>query len=274
MHRIWHQKTSLLGAALAITSLSLGHYAGFLMNVPLQIVAVAGPPLAAGVTATFLFYVFFSGIIARVFISMMQLLVLPFLAAIDRLERGVGRNMSWPQQRRFVRRHSQTIRWEGNAWRVIQAIVFLALMLGLYLKFTLTWISGIGIVISIASAVASALVRSGFSLQPKPRIFLDKIRTRSARFGRVASAVFATVTATLVIAAFFMGSMRASLLRDQKPDMVVTKDFTGIATVIASSEGALLLFQKQGPELRYIYFTPEFTTSVESKPVFQPLGNR
>lgn len=71
-----------------------------------------------------------------------------------------------------------------------------------------------------------------------------------------------------------MGSMRASLLRDQEPQMTMTKDFTGMATVIASSEGALLLFQKQGIDFRYIYSTPEFTTSIETKPVFPPIGSK
>ncbi len=271
----WDYKTALLGGVLAIASLSLGHYAGFLMKVPLPIVAVAGLPLAKGVTATFLFYVFFCGVIARVLISMMQLAVLPFLAIADRLGGGFGRQMSWSRRRRFVRQHSQTIRWEGFAWLLMRALLFLLLMLAIYLKFTFTsWISGAGIFFSIVLAVASALVRSGFSLQPEPRTFIRKLKKRRARLGRAVSAAFVTTTAALVIAAFFIGSMRASLLRDQKPDAIVTKEFNGIATVIASSEGALLLFQKEGAEFRYIYSTPEFTTSMESKAVFPPLGAR
>jgi len=56
--------------------------------------------------------------------------------------------------------------------------------------------------------------------------------------------------------------------------MTVTKEFAGMATVIASSEGALLMFQKQGDALRYIYLAPEFVTSIESKPVFPPIGSK
>ena len=41
-HKILNHKASLIGGVLAIISLSLAHYAGFLMKVPLQIVAVAG----------------------------------------------------------------------------------------------------------------------------------------------------------------------------------------------------------------------------------------
>lgn len=274
IYEAWHHKTSLLGGVLAIVSLSLAHYAGFLMKVPLQIVAVAGMPLAKGVTATFLFYVFFCTVFARVLISMLQLVALPFLAVTDRLERGFRRRMDWPHQRRFVRSHSQTIKWEGYIWIFIQAFSFLLLMLGIYVKFTITWISGVGLFTSIVLIVLSGLVRSGFFLQPKLNTFIRKIKTRPARSGRAASAVFVTITAALIIVAFFMGSMRASLLRDQEPHMIVTKEFTDVATVIASSEGALLLFQKQGIEFRYIYSAPEFTASMETKPVFPPIGTK
>lgn len=272
LHEAWHHKTSVLGGALAIVSLSLAHYAGFLMKVPLQIVAVAGMPLAKGVTATFLFYVFFCAVFARVLTSMLQLIALPCLAATDRLGRGFRRRMDWAHQRRFVRSHSQTIKWEGYIWTVLQASLFLLLMLAIYVKFTMTWISGFGLFTSIVFVVLSGLVRSGFFLQPKPSTFIRKIKTRPARSGRAASAAFVTTTAALIVVAFFMGSMRASLLRDQEPHMIVAKEFTGMATVIASSEGTLLLFQKQMGELRYIYSAPEFTASMETNSVFSPIG--
>ena len=64
---------------MTLLSLSMAHYAGFLMRVPLSSVAVAGAPLAGGVTATFLFYMFFCLVIARVMAAMMQLAALLFL---------------------------------------------------------------------------------------------------------------------------------------------------------------------------------------------------
>lgn len=273
-HQVWRHKTSILGGALAIGSLSLGHYAGFLANVPLQIVAVAGLRLATGVTATFLFYVFFCAVTARVLISMLQLIVLPLFTATDRLERGFGRKMNWSQRRRFVRRHWSTIKWEGMAWLFVQAALFLFSMLAIYVKFTATWFSVVGIVLAIALATLSGLFRAAFFLQPEPQTFIRKIKQRPARFARATSAAFVTSTGALIILAFILGSMRASLLRDQNPNMVVTKDFRGLATVIASSDSALLLYQKHQGELRYIYSSPEFTTSMETKPVFPPLGDK
>ena len=195
LHEAWHHKTPVLGGLLAIVSLSLAHYAGFLMSVPLQIVAVAGVRLANGVTATFLFYVFFCAVSARVFTSIIQLIALPFLAASDRLERGMRRKMDWSHRRRFVRTHSQTIKWEGFAWLIVQALLFLLLMLGIYVEFTMTWLSGAGLFVSIVLVMLSMLVRSGFFLQPKPRTFIRKIKARRRRYGRAASAAFVTSTA-------------------------------------------------------------------------------
>ncbi len=253
-------------------SLSLAHYAGFLMKVPLQIVAVAGLPLVTGVTATFLFYVFFCAVFARVLASIFQLFALPLLAAADRLECGLLRKMNWSHQRRFVKSHTATIKWEGYIWIILQASLFLLVMLAIYVKFTMTWLSGVGLFTSIIFVVLSGLVRAGFFLQPSPIIFIKKIKRRSARSGRAASAAFVTATAALIVTAFFMGSMRASLLRNDEPHMIITKEFIGNANVIASTEGTLLLFQKQGDEFRYIYSTPEFTASMETKPVFSPVG--
>ncbi|MDZ5631891.1 hypothetical protein [Janthinobacterium sp. GMG1] len=269
---VWRHKTSMLGGVMAIVSLSLAHYAGFLMEVPLQIVAVAGMSLAKGVTATFLFYVFFCAVVARVVTSILQLVILPFIVVNDRLERGLRVKMDLSRQRLFVRSHSQTIKWEGIIWIVFQAMAFLLIVLGIYVEFKITWISAAGLLVAIVLIILSGLVRSGFFLQPNPRIFIKKIKTRRARSGRVASAAFVTTTAALIIVAFFIGDMRASLLRDQKAHTIVTKEFTGMATVIASSGGQVLLYQRQGSESRYIYSTPEFTTSVESKRVFTPIG--
>jgi|GEM_PF-838347 len=273
LHETWQRKTSLLSGALAILSLSLAHYAGFLMKVPLQIVAVAGLPLAKGVTATFLFYVLFCAVFARVLTSMFQLVALPFLTATDRLELGLRRKMTWLHQRRFVRSHKETIKWEGYIWVILQAAIFLLVMLAIYVKFTMTWFSGVGLFTSIIFVVLSGLVRAGFFLQPSPSIFIKKIKRRPAYSGRAASATFVTATAALIVTAFFMGSMRASLLRNDEPHMIVTREFTGNANIIASTEGALLLFQKQGDEFRYIYSTPEFTASMETKPIFSSVDS-
>lgn len=264
----------MLGGVLAIISFSLAHYAGFLVKVPLQIVAVAGMPLAKGVTATFLFYVFLCAVFARVLTSILQLVVLPFLSLIDRLECGFARKMDWRHQRRFVRSHTQTIKWEGYIWIFIQAVLFLLLMLGIYVEFKITWISGGGLFVSIVLVLLSGLVRSGFFLQPSPSVFSRKIRERPERAGQAASAAFSTMTAALIIIAFFLGDMRASLLRDQELQATKANDFTGMAAVIASADGALLLFQKQGGERRYIYLTSEFSTSTETKAVFPPISSK
>lgn len=274
VHQLLNHKTTIIGCILAIISLSLAHYAGFLMKVPLQIVSVAGGPLAKGVTATFLFYLFFCAVSARVLSSMFQFLLLPMFILNDRIQGGVRRKMTWSNQRRFVRSHTNTIKWEGYYWLSFQAIIFLLLMLAIYVKFSITLASGSVLLFSILMIVLSGLVRSGFFLQPNFRTFIRKNRSRPYRLGRIASAAFVTGTAALVVVAFLLGGMRASLLRNQEPNLVLTREFEGMATVIASSGSDLLLYQKQDREFRYIYSASEFTVSVETASVFSPLGEK
>lgn len=271
VHKILDHKASLIGGVLAIISLSLAHYAGFLMKVPLQIVAVAGGSLAKGVTATFLFYLFFCAVSARVIASVLLIALLPALAIQDRLEGGIRREMSWSSQRRFVRSHTRTIKWENYIWLFIQSLIFLLLMLAIYVKFSMTWISGLVLIGSVLLIALSGLVRSGFFLQPKWKTFVRKNKSRPARFSRVVSASIVTVTGALIVVAFLLGGMRGNLLRSQEPGLVLTKDFVGMATVIASSGDELLLFQKKGNDFRYIYSAAGFTASFETAPVFPVL---
>lgn len=272
LQEAWQRKESLLGGFIAFASLLLAHYAGFLLTTPLTIVAVAGLPLAPGVTATFFFYVMFCAVVARVITSIILLSVLPFLAISD-WDPWLRKKMEFSRQRRFVRSHSQTMRWEGPLWGAVQIVIFLALMLALYVKFAVTWLSGAGLFAAFILVLLSSLVRSGFVLQPKPTVFARKLRTRARYLSRAASATFATGTAALVVGAFVMGSMRMTLLREQAPQTTVTSQFNGKANVLASSEGALLLFQKQGDAVRYIYSTREFTTAIETgEAAFPPIG--
>lgn len=65
-----------------------------------------------------------------------------------------------------------------------------------------------------------------------------------------------------------------NLFNSKDPQMTLPNDFTDSATAIEGSEGAPFLFQKQGVELRYIYSTTKFTTSIEAKPVFPSLDSK
>lgn len=145
-------------------------------------------------------------------------------------------------------------------------------MLAVYVKFSMTWISGLSLLAALIMIVLSALVRSGFFLQPNLRTFIRKNRTRPVRLGRAVSATFVTTAAALIVVAFIFGGMRASLLRDQNSNFIITQEFKGMAAVIASSDNNLLLFQKQDENFRYIYSAVTFTVTFETAPVFSPIG--
>ena len=128
LSQAWNYKLSAIGGVFALASLSLAHYAGFLMVFPLPILAIAGLTLAKGVTATFLFYVFFIAICARVFTSLFVLFLLPVWTLVDRCQRVSRKLLNFSSQRRFVRSHTRTINSEGYFWLLMQALMFVLRM--------------------------------------------------------------------------------------------------------------------------------------------------
>ena len=220
LNQAWTNKLSVIGGVFALASLSLAHYAGFLMVFPLPILAIAGLTLAKGVTATFLFYVFFTAICARVFTSLFVLLLLPVWTLADRHQGGSRKLLNFSYQHRFVRLHTRTIKSEGYIWLLMQALIFVFFMLITYVEFSITWRIGTVLCVFSILFILSGLVRSGFFLQPRMSIFINKTKHRPARSSRVAIAVFGTVTGTLIIVSFCLGFMRSTLLRNQTPQMV------------------------------------------------------
>lgn len=144
----------------------------------------------------------------------------------------------------------------------------------IYVKFNIGWFSGIALVASLLLVLLTGLVRSGFFLQPKIKVFIRKIKGRPVFGRRAASAIIVTPAGASIVVSFILGVMRADLLRNQNPQIVIMEKFSAMAAVIASSESELLIFQKKGVESRYVYFAPNFITAIESKDVFPPIGSR
>lgn len=269
----WRQKATLASGLLTITSLSLAHYAGFMMAVPMQILAIAGLPLAKGVTATFLFYLFLCAAISRVFTAISLAIFGPFLVAAL-LPRIIGkRNPGWREKKQFVMTHRQMLRKEVIFSQLIHALLFPFLVVSLYVQRTTTLHSATLFSLAATLLLVAFLIRSEFLLQLKWKPFIRKVKTRPRVGGRTGSAAFVTLVTTLIVASFFLGKWRMELLQSQNPGETVTTSFSGAATLLASSDRSILLYQKEGDAERYIYSSPEFTTSFESRAgVFSPMN--
>lgn len=250
---------------LAAVSIALAHYAGFVFNLPLQILAASGRSLAPGVTATFLFYVGLCAVVARVGIGILQPILLLQLLTTDRVEHGIELS-NIRKKRKYVRSYHQLLKNEGSVWLVCQAILFTTLILWLYIDFTLTWTSGLSVLTALLLIVITGLFRSKFLLMPRWVVFKKRLKNSSSSQANVASAAFVTITSALVVTSFLMGHMRMELLVKSAPQQITNDYFSGYAKLIANSGSSTLLLEENDGNYRYIYVTSEYALTVESKP--------
>lgn len=265
-------KGRVLTSLLAIASMSLAHYAGFVMELPLQIVAAAGGALVPGVTTTFLFYVALCAVLARVIIGFLQVFLLPQIIFLDRVEHG-QRLHSTKKKRKYVRSYNTLLRNEGYIWLGLQAISFAICLFGLYIDFNITWKPGVAIFIALTLVALSGAFRAKFLLMLSWASFIKRVKTRSAFRLNAGSASFVTLASALVVTSFALGAMRMSTLKNANPQQLSSQYFSGYANLLASSGSATLAYEKKGEDARYIFATKDYAIGVETKPkAFPPLN--
>lgn len=266
-------KGRILTSLLAIASVSLAHYAGFVIGLPLQIVAAAGGAMAPGVTTTFLFYVALCVVLARVAVGVLQIFLLPQVLFTDRAEHGY-KLQGIRKKRKYIRSYNRLQRNEGYIWFGLQALIFIACLLGLYIDFKFTWQSGVAVLLALFFIALSGAFRARFLLILNWTLFIKRIKHRNSFRLNAASAVFVTIASALVITSFFIGSMRMSMLKKANPQQITNQYFAGYAKLLASSGSSTLLFEEDENRARYIYATSEYALAIESKPKEFPMLSR
>lgn len=266
-------KNRIINSFFALTSIALAHYAGFLMVIPVQIVAAAGGAMAPGVTATFIFYVAFCAVVARAAVGIIQLIIIPFFLLHDRIIHGF-KLQGINKKRRYVRSYYSLLRNEGYLWLGLQASIFLVALFGLYVDFTFTWKSGTFVILAIAGVLLSGAFRAKYLLILKWKVFLERFRGRDSFRLNAASAAFVTITSALVVASLCLGVMRMSLLKKAAPQQVSNEYFTGYAKLLASSGSSTLLYEEVKDDGRYIYAASDYAIAIESKKNSFPVISR
>lgn len=258
-------KGRLLNTFFALAAISLAHYAGFILWLPLQIMAASGGALAAGVTATFVFYVALCAVVSRVVIGMVQPFLLLYLVGAGRVEQGYSLQ-SWKKKRKFVRSYNNLMDNEGYYWLSAQVLLFVTFLPTIYLEFTLTWKSGLGLLIVLFFISLVVLLRARFLLSLSWTFFVRRFENRTASKNNMASALLVSIASALVVASFVMGSMRMASLKSAQPQQITNEYFTGYANLIASSGSSTLLYEHAEGKARYIYVTSDYALAVESTP--------
>jgi len=243
------------------------------MQLPLQIIAAAGGTMAPGVTATFLFYVTLCAVLARVTIGLLQLFILPFLLLTDRVEHGFKLQILG-KKRKYIRTYNNLLHNESYIWFGLQVLIFAISLLGLYIDFKLTLLSGGAIFVVLFFTGLSGAFRSRFLLILSFSRFIKRIKHRNSFRLNAASAAFMTFASALVVTSFITGSMRMAMLKEEKPQQVTNQYFAGYAKLLESSGTSTLLFEEDKDRARYIYTTAEYALTIESKPNAFPMLSR
>lgn len=257
-------KGRALTSFFAIASMSLAHYAGFVMELPLQIISAAGSTLVPGVTTTFLFYVALCAVLARVTIGFLQVPMLAQFILFDRIEHGKTLHNT-KKKRKYVRSYNKLLRNEGYIWLGLQATSFVILLCILYIDLSITWKPAIGIFIAISLVALSGAFRSKLLLILSWEIFIKRVKNRSAFRLNVGSASFITLASALVVTSFALGAMRMTNLKNATPQQISNHYYSGYANLLASSGNTTLAYEKKDGNVRYIFTTPDYAVGVESK---------
>lgn len=255
-------KRKIVMAVLAVFSISLAHYAGFVMQLPLPILAAAGSAMAPGVTAAFLFYLALCSIFARVMVSVMQFIYLPGMIIVDRVR--FGKLISIQKKRKYVRTYHELLQKEGLLWFSAQIFITVVGMFAVYANVPATLRTGFIILISVLLVAVAILFRARYFLILKTGRFIERWNKSSTFRANTATAMMVTLPAVLVVIAFVSGALRIKLLENTEPQQVTNCYFSGYARLLVSSGSASLLLQETGQKKRYIYSTPEYVVSVES----------
>lgn len=267
---LYSNKGRIISTILAIVSISLAHYAGFLSELPLQIVAASGSDLMLGVTTTFIFYISFSAILARIIIWFFLPFVLFIIAVTGRAEHGLKlKRMS--KKKKFVKNYKNMLKNENSLVVLAQFIIFILIMQGLYLNLEFTWMYASLFIVTLFLVILSGLFRANFLLLFNIKQYLNRLNNRpNEKVNAVSAALFTAVT-TLVVTSFAMGLMRVNTLTKSKQQQITNHYFNGYASLIANSGSSTLLFEKADGKSRYIFLTANYALAVESKPKSFPL---
>lgn len=263
-------KGRIVGIIVSVVSISLAHYAGFLSIIPLQIVAASGSDLAFGVTATFLFYISLSAIMARVIVGIFLPLVLPAIVIAGRIEHGI-RLKSLSKKKKFVKSYNVLLESENLFVVASQLVIFTFILFGLYLEPKPTWSSVTLIIVVLILVILSGLFRAKFLLVFDINKYISMINKRPVEKVNAVSALFFTVVAAMVVFSYVIGLMRINTLISSQPQQITNRYFKGYANLLASSGSSALLYQKQNGNERYMYLTADYALAVESKPKSFPL---
>jgi hypothetical protein len=258
-------KHRLKAAAVIISLMSIAatHYAGFLANLPSELLAIAAQSLALAVTSVFFFYCVFAAAMARVGAI--------FLSANTTLVGSLVAFALGNSRRSSVRRYLTYLSHDAMNAIAVQILLFLAILSLTYVDFVESDFKWQYAVLATSLAVASVLRIPALVLSPRIFLARQKNRHRLAYQVQLSVSAVALLVAVTVIFSFVLGSKRFDH-QSRSPYVQITDDrYVGSVRVLISSGDNLLATDLCGTQPRFLFFTQDrvFASSVDKAVIDQ-----
>ena len=258
-------KHRLKAAAVIISLMSIAatHYAGFLANLPSELLAIAAPPLALAVTSVFFFYCVFAAATARVG----AILLSAYTTVLGSMVAYAVGN----KRRSSVRRYLSYLTHDGMNALTVQLLLFVAILALTYVDFVESDFKWQNIVWAIILGVAVILRFPTLVLSPKIFWARQKNRRCIAYQVQLSVSAVASLVAVTVVFSFILGSKRFDR-QSHSPYVQITDDrYVGSVRVLISSGENLLATDVCGTHPRFLFFTQDrvFASSVDKAVIDQ-----
>ncbi|MDR8016016.1 hypothetical protein [Ectopseudomonas guguanensis] len=235
---------------LALLSIVVTHYAGFLYKLPSAIVSVAAVEFFPAFSAIFIFYLTFCYATARVFgFLFSQLAVVGYIFVSGMIYR-YGR---YVRVKKYLKAYKARSEEENNFYLISVAAMFLGLFLIVYVRPVSFELSGFFIfcvVIIFISAILKTdvlVLRFGSVLR---RLFNE--RRLKYRREMIASYMFVVVGIFLALS-YYAGTLRFERLEREKVVEYTSDNLVGDLKILISSKDAVLAIEDNEEFFTYVY---------------------
>jgi hypothetical protein len=239
-----------LKGVLALLSVVVTHYAGFLYKIPSVMISVAAVEFFPTFSALFAFYLAFSYATARVFGFLLSQ-----IAAISYISVGsiVFRYGKFLKIKRYLKLYKDRMKEENNLYWVFVVLLFCLFFSFAYVRAVTFEFSGFFIFCVVVIFVAAVLKTDILVISPMSiaRRAVNKLRLKYRR-EMLASYMFVLVGIVLALS-YYTGVLRFERLQGEKAVEFKSSGFNGSIKILISNADAVLAIEENDEVFSYVY---------------------
>ena len=243
-----------LRGVLALLSIVVTHYAGFLYKVPSVMISIAAVEFFPTFSALFAFYLAFSYATARVFGFLLSQ-----IAAISYISVGsiIFRYGKFLKIKRYLKLYKARLKEESDLYWMFVVLLFCFFFSFAYIRTVTFEFSGFFIFCVVVILVAAILKTDILVISPVAiaRRMVNKLRLKYRR-EMLASYMFVFVGVVLALS-YYTGVLRFERLQGEEAVEVASGGFTGSVKILISNADGILAIEENDEVFNYVYASGE-----------------